>query len=76
MSDPKDKRYSAYLRGTHNFRIFSWVFPLCYIEDKLLVNCGDFSGDCRIIHDMRSDFRCSEDEEGLFEVIADTLISM
>ena len=52
------------------------MFPLGHIEDKLLVNCGDFSGDCSIIHGMRLDFRCSEDEEGLFEVIANTFMLM
>ena len=54
----------------------SWVFPVGCIEDKLLVNCGDFSVDCRSIHDMRSYFRCSEDEEGFFEVISDKFLSM
>ena len=52
------------------------MFPLGYIEDKLLVNCGDFSGDCSSIHGMRSDFRCSKYKEGLFEVISDTFMSM
>ena len=70
------KRYNADLRGTHNFLICSWVFPLGYTEDKWLVNCGYLPGDCRIIHGIRYDFICSEDEAGLLEVIADTFISM
>ena len=39
------------------------------MEDILLVNCGDVSGDFRITHGIRLALRCSEDEEGLFEVI-------
>ena len=71
MSDQIDKIYSADLRGTHNFGICSWVFPLEYIEEKLLVNYGEFSGDCRSIHGIRSGFRCPEDKEDLFEVMDD-----
>ena len=40
------------------------------------MNCGDFPGDCRSIHGTRLDFRCLEDKEGLFEVIADTIMSI
>ena len=67
--------YNSDLRGTHPFRFLSWVFPLEYIEDKWLVNCGDFPGDFRSFHGVRLDFICSEDKEGLFEVIDDTSIS-
>ena len=35
-----------------------------------------FPGGGRSIHGMGSDFRCSEDEEDLFEVIADIFMSM
>ena len=35
-----------------------------------------FTGDFWSIHGMRLDFRCSEDEDGLFEVIADTFMAM
>ena len=38
--------------------------------------CGDFSGDCRSIHGTRFCHRSSEDEERLFEVKADKLMSM
>ena len=34
-----------------------------------------FSGDLRIIHVMRLALRCLEDEEGLFEVMADIFVS-
>ena len=72
----KNDRCNADLRGIHHFRICSWVFPFGYTADKVLVNCGDFTGDCRSIHGIWSDFRCSEDEEYLFEVIDDTFMSM
>ena len=52
------------------------MFPLGYIEDKRLVNCGDFPSDFMIIHVMRLDFISSEDKGGLFEVIADIFMSM
>ena len=52
------------------------MFPLGYIEDKCLVNCGDFLGDCRSIHGTRLGFICLEDKYGLFEVIPDTLMPM
>ena len=35
-----------------------------------------FTGDFMSIHGTRLYFKCSEDEEGLFEGIADTLMSM
>ena len=38
---------------THYFRICSWVFPLGYIEDNVLVDCGNLPGDFRSIHGMR-----------------------
>ena len=76
MSDQKDNRYSPDIIRNYPFQICSWVFPLWYIEDKLLVNCGCFPGDCKNINGMRSDFICSEDKEGLLKVIADTLMSM
>ena len=74
--DLKNNTYNSDLRGTHHFRICSWVFPLECIEDKWLVNCGDFSDDSRIIHGMRSDFICSEDKEVLLEVMDDNFFSM
>ena len=52
------------------------MFPLGCIEDKCLVNCGDFPCSYRSIRGMRSDFICSKDEEGLFKVISDTYMSM
>ena len=58
--DPKNDRYNADLRGTFHFQFCSWVFTLGCIEDKRLVNCGGFLGDKSIIHDMKSNFRCSE----------------
>ena len=74
MSDKKKDIYNSDLRRTHNFRICIWVFHLWCMEDKCLVNCGDFTGDCRSTHGIISDFRCSEDKEGLFEVIYDTFM--
>ena len=41
-----------------------------------MVNCGDFSGDCRVIHSMILYFRCLEDGKVLFEMISDTIMSM
>ena len=75
-SGRKKDRYNADLRVTHHFLICSWVFPLGCIEGKCLVNCGDFPGGCRGIHGMRLDFRCSEDEEVLFEVISIRFMAM
>ena len=69
--DQNNDRYNPDLRVTHHFWICSWVFPLGFIENNVFVDCGNFSGDCRSIHGMRSDFRCSEDKVGLFEIIAD-----
>ena len=40
------------------------------------MNCGGFSGDCRSIHGTILDFRCLEDEYGLFKTISDTFMSM
>ena len=40
------------------------------------MNFGDFPGYFRIIYGMRSSFRCSEDEEGLFEMIADIFMAI
>ena len=37
---------------------------------------GSFNGGFRSIHGMTYSFRCSEGEEGLFEVIDDTFMSM
>ena len=64
--DQKNDRTNSDLIGTHHFIIYIWVFPLGYIKDKLLVNCGGFPGDCRSIHGITSYLKCSEDEEGLF----------
>ena len=58
MSGKNNYRYNADLRGIQHIRICIWVFPLRCIEDKYLVNCGDFPSDSRNIHGMRSDFRC------------------
>ena len=52
------------------------MFPLGCIEDKCLVNCGDFPGDCRSIYGMISAFRCLEYEEGLFEVTSYRFMAM
>ena len=41
-----------------------------------MVNYGDTFGDCRSMNGIISDFICSEDKEGLLEVIADTFMSM
>ena len=38
------------------------------------MNCGDFFGDFRSNHVMRSGFRCSEDKEGLFGVVSGTFM--
>ena len=46
------------------------------MDDKGLVNCGDFTGDFRNIHGMISAFRFSEDKEGLFEVMSDRFMKM
>ena len=40
------------------------------------MNCGDFPGDRSSILVMILGFRCSEDEEGLFEVMSDRFMSM
>ena len=61
-SDLKKDRYNDDLRGTRNFRTFSWMFPLGFIEDKLLVHCGDLPNACSSIYGMILDFSCSEDE--------------
>ena len=76
ISDQEEKIYSADLKETHHFLIWSWLFPLGYIEDKLSVNCGDISSDFRSIHVMRMYFKLSEYEEDCFEVKADTFMSM
>ena len=41
-----------------------------------LVNCGDFPVYFSSIHGMRSAFICSEDDNGLFEVLADRFMVM
>ena len=45
------------------------------MEDTFLVNCGDSTVDCMTIHGMRSLFRCSENKEGLFEVMSNIFMS-
>ena len=72
----KNYIYNDDLRRNHHFKICSWVLNLGCIEELLLVNCGNFPIDSRSIYAMRSNFRYSEDENVLFEVIADTFISM
>ena len=52
------------------------MFPLGCIEEKYLVNGGYLTGDRRSIHGIISNFICSEDEDGLFGVIAYTFMSM
>ena len=44
------------------------------MEDKCLVNCGDFPGDFWTIRVIRLMFRCIEYEEGLFEVMNNILM--
>ena len=39
------------------------------MDDKYLVNFGDFPRDCGTIHVMRWSFICSEEKEDLFEVM-------
>ena len=68
--------YKSDRTGTHQFLICSRFFPFEWVEGEYLVNCGDFSGDCSSIHVTRSDFRSSEDKEGLFGAITDTFMLM
>ena len=57
-SDEERDRYNDDIIGKNHFRVCSWVFPLGFIEEKCLVNCGDSTGDCTSIHGIRTDFRC------------------
>ena len=43
------------------------MFPLGYIEDKLLVNCGGFSGDVMSIHDILSYFLMFRSQRGFIQ---------
>ena len=52
------------------------MFPLRWIENKWLVNYGDFTSDGRSIHGTISHYRCSKNEYGLLEVIDDTFMAM
>ena len=72
----KNDRYNTDLRGTHHSRICSLVFTLDWIEDKCLVNCGGFPGDCSTTRGMRSDFRFSVDEEVLLKGISSRFMSL
>ena len=72
------KRYwkRSDLIATHHFRIWSWMFPSRYTEDKCLVKCCHFSGDCRSIYVIRPALICSEYEYSLFEFLVGRFISM
>ena len=46
------------------------------VHENILVNCGDFTGDCSSIHVMILALIFSEDKEGLFEVMSDRFMKM